>query len=88
MLGMLPLISGCNLKDEVAGWRTNDPIDRPQNLTRDDYRNMNRTENYCQKRVRHLVRLVYRRFLMWLRLLLLRAHLKWVIRSRFHCRDR
>lgn len=37
-------LGACNLDDEIAGWRDKDVIDRPQKLSRDDYRNMNRAE--------------------------------------------
>lgn len=44
LTGAVFTLSGCNLEDEVAGWRDKDVVDRPQKLSRDDYRNMNRKE--------------------------------------------
>lgn len=40
----LGVLTGCNDDGSFDGFRKGDPIDRPQNLTRDDYRDMNRAE--------------------------------------------
>lgn len=44
LAGTTLVLSGCNLEDEAAGWRDEDVVDRPQKLSRDDYRNINRAE--------------------------------------------
>ena len=46
--GATLMLGGCNLDDEVAGWRDRDVVDRPQKLDRDDYRNMNRSEKIME----------------------------------------
>lgn len=46
--GATLLLGACNLDDEMAGWRDKDAVDRPQKLSRDDYRNINRADKIME----------------------------------------